>query len=45
MVVWLVFGCVITEVVDAGMGTIVAVAASSGPGEEVADDAPLVGAD
>jgi hypothetical protein len=37
--------CSSEPTVDAGMGIIVAVAASSGPGEEVVDDALLVGAD
>lgn len=46
MVVWLVFGRAMTEVEDAGIvAAAIAAAASSGPGEEVAEDAILIVAD
>jgi len=46
MVVWLVFGRAMMEVEDAGMvAAAIATTVSSGPGEEVVEDAILIVAD
>jgi len=45
MVVWLVFGRGMMEMVDAGMCAVEGATPSSGPGEEVIEDAMLAMAD